>query len=37
MIPREIIGVELAVTKDRLVVNVEQRSGNIWVLDHADR
>ena len=28
MIPKEIMGVELAVSKDHLVVNAEQLSGN---------
>jgi Tol biopolymer transport system component/tRNA A-37 threonylcarbamoyl transferase component Bud32 len=37
MIPQSIIPVELGISRDRLVVNVEQLSGNIWVLDHADR
>lgn len=37
MIPKEIMGVELAVSKDHLLVNVEQLSANIWVLDHADQ
>jgi Tol biopolymer transport system component/DNA-binding winged helix-turn-helix (wHTH) protein len=34
MIPKEIMGVELAISRDRLIVNVEQLSGNIWSLDH---
>jgi Tol biopolymer transport system component len=37
MIPKEIMGVELAIAKDRLIVNVEQLSGSIWVLDNVDR
>ena len=37
MIPQSIIPVELGISQDRLVVNIEQLSGNIWVLDHADR
>jgi Tol biopolymer transport system component/DNA-binding winged helix-turn-helix (wHTH) protein len=37
MIPKGIIGVDLGISQDRLVVNVEQLSGNIWVLDHMDR
>jgi hypothetical protein len=37
MIPREIMGVELGVSQDRLLITVEQLSGSIWVLDHADR
>jgi len=36
-IPKEIMSVELAVSQDRLIVNVEQVSGNIWVLGHTDR
>jgi hypothetical protein len=28
MIPKEILGVELAVSKDHLAVNAEQLSGN---------
>ena len=37
MIPQAIIPVELGISPDRLVVNVTQISGNIWVLDHAER
>jgi Tol biopolymer transport system component/DNA-binding winged helix-turn-helix (wHTH) protein len=37
MIPRGIMGVELGISQDRLVINVEQVTGNIWVLDHPDR
>jgi len=36
MIPQTIIPVELGIARDRLVVNVAQISGNIWVLDHAE-
>jgi Tol biopolymer transport system component len=36
MIP-QTISVELGISQDRLVVNIAQLSGNIWVLDHADQ
>lgn len=37
MIPKAIMGVELGISQDRLVINVEELNGNIWMLDHIDR
>ena len=37
MIAPNILPLELGISRDRLVVNIAQSSGNIWVLDHADR
>jgi Tol biopolymer transport system component/DNA-binding winged helix-turn-helix (wHTH) protein len=35
MIPKQIMSVELALTRDRLVVTLGQTSGSIWMLDLA--
>lgn len=37
MIPKDTPNVGLSLTQDRLVLTMEQVSGNIWVLDNVDR
>jgi hypothetical protein len=37
MIPSWIAPVGLSLTQDKLVLTMEQVSGNIWVLDNVDR
>jgi len=38
MIPRRIPAlIEISLTEDRLVLPLDQSSGNIWVLDNVDR
>jgi Tol biopolymer transport system component len=37
MIPRFIPPVGLSLTQDKLVLTMEEESGNIWVLDNVDR
>jgi len=37
MVADSIISVGLGVTQDKLIVNIEQLSGSIWVMDNADR
>ena len=37
MIPKYISAVEISLTQNRLIVNVAQVSGSIWVLDNVDR
>jgi Tol biopolymer transport system component/DNA-binding winged helix-turn-helix (wHTH) protein len=37
MVADSIISVGLGVTQDKLIVNMEQLSGSIWVMDNADR
>jgi hypothetical protein len=37
MLPELIPLVELSLTKDKLVLTMEERSGSIWVLDNVDR
>ena len=37
MIPIDISSAEMSVTQDKLAINMEERSGGIWVLDNVDR
>jgi dipeptidyl aminopeptidase/acylaminoacyl peptidase len=37
IIPDKINFVELSLTRDKLVLAMEDRSGSIWVLDNVDR
>jgi Tol biopolymer transport system component/DNA-binding winged helix-turn-helix (wHTH) protein len=37
MIPKQIMAVDLSLTKDRLVVTLAEVSGSIWVLDNVDQ
>jgi Tol biopolymer transport system component len=36
MIPIDISSAEMSVTQDKLAINMEERSGGIWVLDKVD-
>ena len=37
MIPKWIPPVELSINENKLVLNMEEVSGGIWVLDNVDR
>jgi hypothetical protein len=37
MIPEKITLVGLSLTRDKLVLAMEERSGGIWMLDNVDR
>lgn len=36
MIPIDISSAEISIAQDKFVVNMEERSGGIWVLDNVD-
>ena len=37
VVPNHLSRVELSIAEDKLVVNMEERSGSIWMLDNVDQ